>query len=86
MEKNISNKRSLVRSFFCFPIWTYRLLLSPMLGSCCRFYPSCSLYAIDAIHYFGPIKGIWLTIRRLLRCHPWGPSGVDLILPEKENF
>ncbi|GAB95414.1 hypothetical protein KILIM_019_00680 [Kineosphaera limosa NBRC 100340] len=55
----------------------YQLFLSPLLPSTCRFYPSCSAYSLTALRRFGPITGTWLTIRRLGRCHPWNPGGVD---------
>lgn len=55
----------------------YRFFLSPLIGQHCRFYPSCSLYARDAIAAYGPFKGIWLAARRLLRCHPWCAGGHD---------
>lgn len=55
----------------------YRACISPLLPSSCRFTPTCSAYALEAITKYGPIKGSWLTIRRLLRCHPWGGSGYD---------
>lgn len=59
----------------------YQLLVSPMLGPTCRFYPSCSAYAVDALRTHGLFRGVWLTVRRLLRCHPWNPGGVDLVPP-----
>lgn len=55
----------------------YRLLLSPFLRQNCRFYPSCSQYAKTAIQRFGLIYGGWLTVKRLLRCHPFNPGGID---------
>ena len=55
----------------------YRYLLSPWLGHHCRFHPTCSAYAIEAIESHGALGGSWLTLRRLLRCHPWHPGGVD---------
>ena len=61
----------------------YRLLLSPWLGNHCRFYPSCSSYAIPAIERHGALRGSALGISRLLRCHPWHPGGLDPV-PEKE--
>jgi len=55
----------------------YQLMVSPLLGSVCRFYPSCSQYAIEAFHRYGLIKGCWLAFNRLLRCHPWNAGGYD---------
>jgi putative membrane protein insertion efficiency factor len=55
----------------------YRLLLSPLLGGFCRFEPSCSLYAIEALKRHGARRGAWLAGRRLLRCHPFRPGGYD---------
>lgn len=55
----------------------YQLFVSPLLGNHCRFYPSCSQYAREAIEQHGALRGVWLAIRRLLRCHPWHPGGVD---------
>ena len=55
----------------------YQLLLSPLLGNHCRFYPSCSQYAREAIERHDALRGGWLAIRRVLRCHPWHPGGVD---------
>jgi len=59
----------------------YQLLLSPVLGNNCRFYPSCSSYMIEAIEVHGIIKGIWLGTRRLLRCHPYSDGGIDPVPP-----
>jgi hypothetical protein len=58
-------------------IRVYQLFVSPLLGNHCRFYPSCSQYAREAIEQHGVLRGGWLAIRRLLRCHPWHPGGVD---------
>ena len=58
-------------------IRSYQLLLSPLLGQHCRFYPSCSHYAQDAVHYHGPWQGSWLAVKRVCRCHPWHEGGVD---------
>ncbi|MBM4007423.1 MAG: membrane protein insertion efficiency factor YidD [Planctomycetes bacterium] len=55
----------------------YQIVLSPLLGGRCRFAPSCSHYAIEAFERHGALRGLWLTIRRVGRCHPWGGSGVD---------
>lgn len=55
----------------------YQLLLSPMLGPRCRFYPSCSNYAIEALRVHGGARGAWLAARRVCRCHPWHEGGFD---------
>ncbi len=60
----------------------YRLMVSPWLGSCCRFYPSCSQYATEAIEKHGVARGAWLAARRLLRCHPFHEGGLDPV-PER---
>ena len=57
----------------------YQRGISPMMPSRCRFYPSCSQYAIEAIRMHGPFTGLWLGARRVLRCHPWNPGGLDLV-------
>ena len=55
----------------------YQYCISPFTPPSCRFTPTCSQYAVEALRKYGPIKGIWLTIKRLSRCHPWGGSGYD---------
>jgi uncharacterized protein len=55
----------------------YQWTLSPLLGPTCRFYPSCSNYAIEALTHYGLLRGSWLTLKRLARCHPWHPGGID---------
>lgn len=55
----------------------YRILISPLLGNVCRFYPTCSSYGLTAVRRFGLLRGSWLIITRLIRCHPWNPGGVD---------
>lgn len=67
----------LIKQIFIFPIRVYQWVLSPLLGSNCRFTPTCSSYMIEAIQEWGPLKGIWLGLKRIGRCHPWGPHGHD---------
>ena len=59
------------------PIRLYRWLVSPMLGTNCRYHPSCSAYALEAIEKHGAARGSWLSVRRVCRCHPWGGDGYD---------
>lgn len=59
------------------PIHVYRLAISPMIGPRCRYQPTCSAYALEALERHGPLKGSWLTVRRILRCHPFGGFGYD---------
>ena len=67
-----------------FLIRAYQLTLSPLLGQRCRFEPSCSRYAAEAIERFGPARGSWLALRRILRCHPFCPGGYDPV-PDRED-
>ena len=66
------------------PVRAYRLLFSPWVGHSCRFQPSCSAYALEALETHGALRGTRLTLRRILRCHPWGGSGIDNV-PEKHR-
>jgi hypothetical protein len=59
----------------------YQLALSPLLGPACRFYPSCSQYALEAVARFGVLRGAWLAAARLARCHPWHEGGYDPVPP-----
>jgi putative membrane protein insertion efficiency factor len=65
----------------------YRLAISPWLGANCRFDPTCSTYAIEALQAHGILKGTWLAVKRIGRCHPWGGSGYDPVpqIPEDND-
>lgn len=63
----------------------YQMVISPMLGPTCRFHPSCSHYAIDAIVKHGTIKGSWLSMQRILKCHPLKDGGYDPVPEKKQN-
>lgn len=74
-----------MQTIFLFLIRTYRYLLSPFLGMHCRFTPTCSEYALDAIQTHGAARGGWLAARRLLRCHPFHAGGFDPVPDKKEQ-
>ena len=63
----------------------YRLAISPWLGGNCRFQPTCSAYAIEALQTHGVFRGVWLAARRISRCHPWGASGYDPVPGERKD-
>jgi putative membrane protein insertion efficiency factor len=69
--------KSILSWIFLMIIKLYQVLLSPLLGSSCRFTPTCSQYGVEAIKKYGPFKGGWLTLKRIGRCHPWGKHGPD---------
>ncbi len=62
-------------------IRSYQLVLSPLIGANCRFMPTCSHYTYQAVQTFGVIKGLWLGVKRMSKCHPWGSSGYDPVKP-----
>lgn len=69
--------RTLIRKLVILPIRFYQLFISPILGPHCRFAPTCSSYAMEAIEVHGVFAGSWMAIKRILRCHPWHPGGYD---------
>jgi putative membrane protein insertion efficiency factor len=78
-RKNKSNYslRKVATLPFLAVIYVYKYLISPLLPGGCRHYPTCSVYAIDALRIHGPGKGLLLATNRILRCHPWGTHGID---------
>ena len=67
----------MISYIFIFIIKIYQYTLSPLMGRSCRYTPTCSAYGIEAFRKHGPIKGGWLTLKRIIRCNPWGGSGYD---------
>ena len=66
-----------MRTLLIFFVQLYRWFVSPLLGQNCRFHPSCSSYALEALEHHGAVQGSWLAARRVCRCHPWNPGGYD---------
>ena len=75
--KEPSALKRAVRAMVLLPVYFYRRCISPLFPPCCRFTPTCSEYAIQAVKKHGVFKGSWLAIKRILRCNPWGGSGYD---------
>jgi len=67
----------MIRSFVVAIIVFYQRFISPLKGPSCRFYPSCSTYTLQAVEKHGLLKGFFLSLRRIIRCHPWHPGGYD---------
>jgi len=76
---------AVIKVFLIAPIRAYKFFLSPWLGQSCRFTPSCSSYAIEAIETLGPLRGLQLSAKRIGRCHPWCKGGHDPV-PKNELF
>ncbi len=76
----------LMRRIFLLPVFIYRYAISPLLPNACRYYPSCSAYAVEAVMLHGILRGAWLTICRLARCHPWSKGGVDPVPPVSSTY
>ena len=75
----------IIRKIFIFIVRIYQLVLSPLLPPSCRHTPTCSSYMIQAINQWGAMKGGWLGLKRIGRCHPWGTSGYDPV-PKKQSL
>ena len=74
---NYTDMRRFLKKFFICIIRFYQVCISPLFPPCCRFYPTCSNYALQAIEKYGPVKGIYLSIKRILRCNPFSKGGYD---------
>lgn len=74
--------KRLLSRLLILPIRFYQHAISPLLPPACRYTPSCSQYAVEAIQVHGPFKGLWLAMKRIGRCHPWGGSGYDPVPPK----
>jgi len=85
MPKTLSFLSTILKYFFLFLIRLYQLCLSPFLGPCCRFMPSCSEYAREAISIYGVLKGTWLMLKRVMKCGPWHQGGYDPVSPIEEE-
>ena len=81
MERFWSKSLTIIRKVAIFPLLMllkfYKFFISPYVGNACRFSPTCSVYAMEALRKHGVFKGIYLAVKRILRCHPWGGSGYD---------
>lgn len=84
-SSSLSRWQRCLVSVLILPIKVYQWVISPLLGQRCRFWPSCSQYAIEALRLHGPIKGGWLALKRLGRCHPFCEGGIDPVPPRDEH-
>ncbi len=81
MSTEASSRPALLARVLVVPLQMYRRFISPLVPPSCRFSPTCSAYAIEALTRHGVLRGSWLTLRRLLRCAPWHPGGWDPVPP-----
>ena len=77
-------KENFAVRFFVFLVRIYQRIISPLLPQTCRFHPSCSAYSIEALREHGALRGIWMTLRRILRCHPLSAGGYDPVRKKKQ--
>jgi putative membrane protein insertion efficiency factor len=73
----VNKIKKIINAPLLFLIFLYQNLISPLLGPKCRFTPTCSQYSAEALKKHGPIKGIWISLSRIFKCHPWGGKGYD---------
>lgn len=83
VKQHVNSVKYLIINVFIFIVSLYQRIISPLFGPKCRFTPSCSQYAIIALRRFGLIKGGWLTVKRVLKCHPLHEGGEDFVPPKK---
>ena len=76
--------KTLLTKILILPIRFYQGAISPLLPPACRYTPTCSQYAVEALTVHGPFKGSWLALKRICRCHPWGGSGYDPVPPKNK--
>ncbi len=67
------------------PVYFYKYAISPITPASCRHFPTCSEYAVEAVKIHGPLKGFWLSVKRISKCHPWGTHGYDPVPPKNAN-
>ncbi|MDR1584639.1 MAG: membrane protein insertion efficiency factor YidD [Prevotellaceae bacterium] len=77
MDKFKQIVKKTIEAIVLLPVYFYRYAISPLKPASCRYTPTCSQYAVEAVKKHGVIKGVWLAAKRILRCHPWGGSGYD---------
>ncbi|WP_044118233.1 membrane protein insertion efficiency factor YidD [Alkaliflexus imshenetskii] len=77
MEKIVSYIRQALVFILILPVKFYQYVISPMIGPSCRYTPTCSAYTIEALKKHGPLKGLWLSVKRIVSCNPWGGHGHD---------
>jgi putative membrane protein insertion efficiency factor len=79
-RRAVDQVRQLPARLVALLLWGYRAIVSPFLGPCCRFAPSCSVYAGEAVQRFGVLRGGWMAVKRVLRCHPFHSGGWDPVV------
>lgn len=77
MAKILNSIKSVLIAILIVPVKIYQYTISPVIGPSCRYTPTCSQYTIEALRKHGPVKGLWLSIKRILSCNPWGGHGYD---------